>query len=207
MKLLSYLLAFGLLLATPAVQALEAVNEYVALSPTLPVNVKKGQVEVLEFFWYRCPHCFHLEQDFEAWTKKQPKYVVVTRVPAILNSGWDVLAKAYYALEALGLHEKLHGDLFKAIHVQGMDMTTEQKFFDWAVTKGVDRAKLVDAYNSFGVDSKVMRAQQLGRDYKLHGVPAIAINGKYVTNVGMAGSQPALFKVVDELIALEHKHK
>lgn len=205
MKLLSLLFAFGLSLVTSTAFALEAGKEYVALSPAQPASVKKGQVEVLEFFWYRCPHCFHLEHDFEAWAKKQPKHVVVKRVPAILNSGWDVLAKAYYALEALGLNDKLHGDLFKAIHVQGMDMTTEQMFFDWAVTKGVDRAILVDAYNSFGVDSKTMRAQQLGRDYKLTGVPAIAINGKYVTNVGMAGSQPALFKVVDELIAQERK--
>jgi thiol:disulfide interchange protein DsbA len=206
MKLLSLLFTCVFALAAPAAQALDA-GTHVALSPAQPVDVKKGQIEVLEFFWYRCPHCFQLEHDFAAWAKKQPKNVVIKRVPAILNTGWDVLAKAYYALEALGLHNKLHDDLFKAIHVQGMDMTTEQMFFDWAVTKGVDRAKLVDAYNSFGVDSKAMRAQQLGRDYKLQGVPAIAINGKYVTNVGMAGSHAALFKVVDELIAKERKRK
>jgi protein-disulfide isomerase len=83
--------------------------------PAQPVSVKKGQVEVLEFFWYRCPHCFNLEPDLKAWIKKQPKHVVIKRVPAILNPDWDAMARAYYALEALGLHDKLHEDLFKAI--------------------------------------------------------------------------------------------
>lgn len=205
MKLALFLLAF-LAISLPA-QALEAGKDYVTISPAQPVSVKKGQVEVLEFFWYRCPHCFNLEPDLKAWIKKQPKHVVIKRVPAILNNGWDALARAYYALEALGLHDKLHEDLFKAFHVQGMDLTPEQAFYDWAVTKGVDRAKLADAYNSFGVDTKVMRAQQLGRDYKLTGVPAIAVNGKFVTNVNMAGSHPDLFKVVDALIAQELKRK
>jgi thiol:disulfide interchange protein DsbA len=207
MKLLTMLLAIGLTLIQLSAHALEAGKDYAALSPAQPVSVKKGQVEVLEFFWYRCPHCFHLEPDLKAWATKQPKKVTLTRVPAILNESWAALARAYYALEAVGMNEKLHGDVFNAIHTQGMDLTPSETFFDWAVTKGVDRKKLASAYNSFAVDTKVMRAQQLTRDYKLTGVPAIAINGKFVTSAYMTGGVPELFKTVDALVAQELKLK
>ncbi len=209
MKSLMTLLALTLALsiAAPSAEALESGKDYAELSPKQSTNVKKGQVEVLEFFWYRCPHCFDLEPELNAWIKKQPNRVVVRRVPAILNESWAALARAYYALEAIGMNDKLHGDVFNAIHVQGMDLTPPQTFFDWAVTKGVDRKKLADAYNSFAVDTKVMRAQQLTRDYKLTGVPAIAINGKYTTSAYMTGGQPALFKTMDALIAQELKLK
>jgi thiol:disulfide interchange protein DsbA len=207
MKLLLTLFALAISIATPAAHALEADKDYAVLSPAQPVSVKKGQIEVLEFFWYRCPHCFHLEADLNTWARKQPKNVVLTRVPAILNDSWAAMARAYYALEAIGMSDKLHDDVFDAIHVKGMDLTPPETFFDWAVTKGVDRKKLASAYNSFAVDTKVMRAQQLTRDYKLTGVPAIAINGKFVTSAYMTGGQPELFKVVDALIAQEQKRK
>ena len=207
MKLLMMLLALGLSIATPAAHALEDGKDYAVLSPAQPANVKRGQVEVLEFFWYRCPHCFHLEPELNTWAKKQPKNVVLKRVPAILNDSWAALARAYYALEAVGMSDKLHADVFDAFHVKGMDLTPPETFFDWAVTKGVDRKKLASAYNSFAVDTKVMRAQQLTRDYKLTGVPAIAINGKFTTSAYMTGGVPELFKTVDELIAQERKRK
>jgi thiol:disulfide interchange protein DsbA len=207
MKLLMMLLALGLSIATPAAHALEAGKDYAVLSPAQPANVKRGQVEVLEFFWYRCPHCFHLEPELNAWAKKQPKNVVLKRVPAILNDSWAALARAYYALEAVGMSDTLHADVFDAFHVKGMDLTPPETFFDWAAAKGVDRKKLASAYNSFAVDTKVMRAQQLTRDYKLTGVPAIAINGKFTTSAYMTGGVPELFKTVDELIAKERKRK
>jgi thiol:disulfide interchange protein DsbA len=207
MKLLMMLLALGLSIATPNVQALEAGKDYAVLSPKQPTSVKKGQVEVLEFFWYRCPHCFDLEPELNAWAKKLPKNVVLKRVPAILNDSWAALARAYYALEAVGMSDKLHGDVFNAFHAQGMNLTPPETFFDWAVTKGVDRKKLASAYNSFAVDTKVMRAQQLTRDYKLTGVPAVAINGKFTTSAYMTGGHPELFKTMDALIAQERKLK
>ena len=207
MKLLTLLFALALFATAPASHALEAGKDYAVLSPAQPISAKKGQVEVLEFFWYRCPHCFQLEPDLNAWTKKQGKNVKLTRVPAILNESWGALARAYYALEAVGMSEKLHDDVFDAIHVKGMDLTPPETFFDWAVTKGVDRKKLASAYNSFSVDTKVMRAQQLTRDYKLTGVPAVAINGKFVTSAYMTGGQPELFKTMDALIAQELKPK
>ena len=145
--------------------------------------------------------------DLAAWAAKQGKNVVLKRVPAVLNDNWSALARAYYALEAVGQAAALHGDLFNAIHVNGMNLSPAEAFFDWAVTKGVDRKKLANAYNSFAVNTKVMRAQQLTRDFKLTGVPAIAINGKFTTSAYMTGSHPDLFKTVDALIAQELKRK
>lgn len=202
-----YGLSLVLSAGVPSAHALEAGKEYSVLTPTQPTSVKKGQIEVLEFFWYNCPHCFHLESDFNNWSKKQSKNVVVKRIPAMLNENWGALTRVYYALEAIGMANKLHNEVFNAIHVQGMNLTPPETFFDWAVTKGIDRKKISSAYNSFAVNTKVMRAQQLTRDYKLTGVPAIAINGKFVTSAYMAGGQPELFTVVDALIAQEKKHK
>lgn len=198
-------MAAALTMAQQPAHAIESANDYLELSPVQPTDVKRGQIEVIEFFWYRCPHCFDLESELNAWAKKLPKDVVLKRVPGILNPGWAAMARAFYALEALGLREKLHDEVFDAIHVRGMDLEQPERFFDWAVTKGVDRKKLADAYNSFSVNSQVMRAQQMTAAFKINGVPAFAVNGKYVTSAYMAGSVPAMFKTLDELIAQERK--
>lgn len=203
----SLLLALPLAFAMPATQAADAGIDYAVLSPAQRIGVKPGQVEVLEFFWYRCPHCYNLEPEVQAWEKKLPKNVVFKRVPGILSDAWAPLARAYYALEALDMVDKLHADVFKAIHAQGMDLNTPETFFDWAVTKGVDRKKLAAAYNSFGVNSKVMRARQMTQAYKLTGVPAFAVNGKYTTSAYMTGGHAKLFEVLDELIDMELKAK
>lgn len=202
---ISLLIAASLLLGPATGHALEAGKDYEPVSPPQRASVNPGQIEVLEFFWYRCPHCFSLEPGLNEWARKQPRDVVVKRVPALLGPSWAPMARAYYALEALGLTEQLHGDVFNAIHVQGMDLNPPDSFLDWAATKGVDRQKLAEAYNSFATNTKVLRAQQLTRDYKLNGVPAIAIHGKHLTNVALTGSEPALFKTVDALIDLERK--
>ena len=103
--------------------------------------------------------------------------------------------------------DKLHADVFKAIHAQGIDLNTPETFFDWAATKGVDRKKLIAAYNSFGVNSKVMRAKQMTQAYKLTGVPAFAVNGKYTTSAYMTGSHAKLFEALDELVDMELQAK
>lgn len=195
----------ALVLAQHPAQAIETAGDYLEINPAQPTDVKRGQVEVVEFFWYRCPHCFELEPELNAWSKKLPKDVVIKRVPGILNPSWAALARAFYALEAVGMRERLHEDVFNAIHVQGMDLSEPERFFDWAVTKGVDRKKIADAYNSFSVNTQVMRAQQMTGAYKLNGVPAFAVNGKFVTSAYMTGSVPALFNTLDELIARERK--
>jgi protein dithiol oxidoreductase (disulfide-forming) len=205
MKLIIAVLTVLLSLAQLPAHAAEAGRDYIVLSYPQPVSVKRGQVEVLEFFWYRCDHCFNLEPALEDWAKKQAKDVVFKRVPAVLNPGWMPMARAYYALEALGLVDKLHHEVFDAIHVKGMDLNSPEAFFDWAVTKGVDRRKIADAYHGFSVDTQVMRAQQQTRSYAVNGVPAMVVNGKYFTSAAIAGSEKALFKTIDALIAMERK--
>jgi len=206
MNRLFTILALAAALALPQqTLATEVGKDYLVISPAQPTDVKKGQVEVLEFFWYRCPHCFDLEPELNAWARKLPKGVVLKKVPGILNPNWAALARAYYALEAVGVLEKLHGEVFDAIHVKGMDLNPPEQFFDWAVTKGVDRKQIADAYNSFAVNTKVMRAQQLTNAYRLNGVPAFAVNGKFVTSAYLTGGNPSLFKTLDELIAKELK--
>ena len=201
----TFAMTAALALAQQPAQAIETAGDYLEINPAQPTDVKRGQVEVVEFFWYRCPHCFELEPELNAWSKKLPKDVVIKRVPGILNPSWAALARAFYALEAVGMRERLHEDVFNAIHVQGMDLSEPERFFDWAVTKGVDRKKIADAYNSFSVNTQVMRAQQMTGAFKLNGVPAFAVNGKYVTSAYMTGSVPALFNTLDELIARERK--
>ncbi len=204
MKRLLSLFFLAAALALPAqVRAAEPGKDYLIISPTVPVDVKKGQVEVLEFFWYRCPHCFDLETELKAWSAKLPKAVVFRQVPGILNPNWANLARAYYAMEAIGVLDKLHEEVFDAIHVHGQDLNSPQRFLDWAAGKGVNRKLLADAYDSFAVNTKVMRAQQLTNAYRLNGVPAFAINGKFVTSASLTGGNASLFKTLDALIARE----
>ncbi len=199
-------LALILLLASAPAVALEWGKDYVEV-PAQPTSAKRGQVEVLEFFWYGCPHCFHLEPELNAWAKKLPRNVVFKQVPGILSDGWMPLARAYYALEAVGLRDKLHDDVFNAIHVEGLDLNPPDAFLDWAAKKGADRKKLAAAYNSFSVETKVMRARQLTRAFKLNGVPAFVVAGKYSTSAYLTGGNPQTFKVLDDLIEMESKGK
>lgn len=196
-------LGLGLALGAPAALALEAGKDYVEIPPQ-PVETR-GKVEVIEFFWYRCPHCAHLEPELQAWLKKLPKNVQFKRQATALNDGWVPLTRAYYALEALGLVDKLHAQVFHAIHDQGIDLNDPDTFFEWAEGKGVERKRLEAAYNSFGVAAKVSRAKQVARGYRLNGVPAFVVNGRYVTSAYITGGHPQLFAALDGLIAQEQK--
>jgi thiol:disulfide interchange protein DsbA len=187
--------------AQPAA-ALEAGKDYMLLSPAQPAD-SKGKIEVLEFFAYTCPHCFELEPDLAAWAKKLPKDVVLVRVPAVFSEKWEPMARAYYSLEALGALDKLHVDVFEAIHLKGQNLTLPDTFFGWAASQGLDRKRVQEVYNSFGVSMKVARAKQLSQGYKLNGVPALAVNGKYLTSGSLTGSHAKTLQAVDGLIDLE----
>lgn len=194
------ILTLGLL---PAAQAAEWGKDYVEITPAQPVEAPRGKVEVIEFFWYRCPHCADLEPELEAWIKRQPAHVVVRRQPAVLNDSWLPLTRAYYALEAVGQVERLHAEVFKAIHRERIDLNDPNTFFDWAAARGVDRKKLADAYNAFSVNAKAARAKQLSARYKITGVPAFVVNGKYQTSAYLTGGHKELFRVLDALIEQE----
>ena len=204
-KFVFMLALLGLVL--PAAHAAQfapvAGKEYQVISPQ--INTDSGnKIEVAEFFWYRCPHCFQLEPALNAWIKKRPKDVALRRIPAVLNESWLPLAKTYYTLELLG-KTQLHGEVFNAIHVQGIDLNDKDTLFDWAEKHAINRKTFADTYHSFDVQTKVMRANQITRDSRINGVPAFVVAGKYVTSVSMAGSEDALFKTLDSLIEKARK--
>jgi len=181
-------------------------KDYQVISPEL--NTDSGnKIEVAEFFWYRCPHCFHLEPALNAWIKKLPKDVAIRRIPAVLNESWLPLSKAYYTLDLLGKIPALHDDVFNAIHVDGIDLNNPDILFNWADKQGINRKTFAATYNSFDVQSKAMRANQLTRDSKINGVPAFVVAGKYSTSESMTGSEDALFKTLDSLIAKARKEQ
>jgi thiol:disulfide interchange protein DsbA len=164
----------------------------------LPQATTGGKIEVTEFFWYGCPHCFALEPKLEAWVARLPKDVQFKRVPAVLAAHWQPMAKSFYALEATGVD--LHARMFSAIHVENINLSDEQTFLQWVAKQGADSRKIGDAYRSFGVNSKLQAARQLNVNYGLTSVPTLVIGGRYRTSPSMAGSAEQMFEVAEQLI-------
>ncbi|HEU4709806.1 MAG TPA: thiol:disulfide interchange protein DsbA/DsbL [Methylophilaceae bacterium] len=192
-----------LLLAATHVMAADPQigNEFKQTVQAIPTD-NPGKIEVMEIFWYGCPHCYHLEPSLEAWVKKLPQDVYFKRVPGVPREDWAPMAKAYYTLEALGLVDKLHGALFDAIHKQRvLNPTSEKGAIDW-ITKqsGLDRKKVAETYNSFSVNTKVVRAMQIFRASGATGVPSLVIDGKYLTSSTMAGGNQEALNVADYII-------
>lgn len=189
-------IAAGLAQAAPV-----AGKGYTVLNPPQPTESGK-KIEVIEFFYYGCPHCFELEPNLEAWRKKLPADVAFRRVPGVFRDSWMPLTKLYFTLEAMGLIERLHGDAFNAIHVDNVDLSSDKAIIDWAATKGVDRKKFSATFNSFAVQNKAQRARSMTQAYGVQGVPTLVVDGKYMTSSSQAGGHDAVMKTVDELIAM-----
>ncbi len=168
-----------------------------------PVQVEgTSKIEVLEFFWYGCIHCYTLEPALESWIKTLPKDVEFRRVPAVFNERWGLDASIYYAMEALGLVDKLHRPLFDAIHKNRLRTDNQQEFSEWLTRQGVDAKKFVETVQSFGVRSKTRRAVQLTVAYKIDGTPAMAVHGRYTIP-----AQANLFQVVESAVERVRKEK
>ncbi len=165
------------------------------------------KIEVLEFFWYGCPHCYHFEPYISKWVKMQPANVEFIRVPTVFRPDWKVHARTYYALEELGLNEKMHSKIFNEIHKKMNRLDTLDAMTDFLATQGVDKKVFTETYNSFSVDAKMRKAQSLQSEYDITGVPAIVINGKYKTDGAMAKSYDRLLKIMDYLVAKESANK
>ena len=189
----------------PAVSAQpKAGADYTELKAAQPVEAK-GKVEVLEFFWYRCPHCYSLEPVLEPWTKKLPADVQFRRIPAVLADNWATDARFFYAFEALGVLDKVHKAFFDAIHRDRLNLSSEAAITEWLKKNGIDRAKFDDAYKSFGVQAKVKRAAQLSAAYQLDGVPLLAVQGRYTISAEQGGSQNGMLATTDQMIDLARK--
>ena len=177
-------------------------KDYFELRQKVATDAPTGQVEVIEFFWYSCPHCFQFEPQFAQWHKAPPKGVVVKRVPIAFREDFAPQQRLYYALDALGLVDKLHAVVFNAIHVQKKPLKTDAEILSWIGQQaGVDATKFQQAYQSFGVAAKVRRATQLQNEYRIEGVPSFGIAGRFYTDGSLAGGMPRALQVVESLAA------
>lgn len=161
------------------------------------------KVEVLELFWYGCPHCFKLEPFVEKWSEHVPEGAEFRRMPAIFSKVWALNAQGYYTAEALGILDKVHRPMFDAIHVQKQKLFDEAALARFFVQQGVNREDFIKTFRSFAVKTKTNRAGVMTRRYGITGVPAIIVNGKYRTGVSMAGGEEQLWEVVNALIEKE----
>ena len=176
-------------------------NQYLRLKNPQPVETGK-KIEVIEFFSYGCPHCGELEPVLQGWLKNKPADVTFRRIPVMFQPRWENLAKGYYTLEALN-EEKLSPEVFVALHSRNMPLWNEKDFLDWVATKGVDRKKAEELFNSFAIVGKVNRAKQLAASYQIQSVPTIIVDGKYATGPeklpgGHAGVPPTIDALVQK---------
>jgi thiol:disulfide interchange protein DsbA len=174
-------------------------HDYTRVKNAQPVTTGK-KIEVLEFFWYRCPHCFQLEPALNTWLKKLPKDAQIRRVPAVFRDDWMPGAKLYYTLEQMNLLGSLHSKVFDAYHVENINLNDPAVLGGWIAKQGVDRKKFEGIYNSFSIQSKAPQGARLATTYAITGVPAFFIDGKYATSMSMTGSEARLFEVLDQLI-------
>ena len=194
----------GMLLLLPVhAQQRAAVTE---LKPALAVE-SDGKIEVLEFFWYGCIHCYNLEPVLETWLKKLPPDTQFRRVPAVFNQRWAHDAVIYYTMEAMGLVDKLHRPLFDAIHRDKLDTTNEKALSQFLQKHGVDSKKFIETMKSFGVQSKARRAVQLTTAYKIDGTPAMAVQGRYTVSADQGRSREGMLETVNYLVEQVRKGK
>ena len=189
----------ALLLAPPALAELVEGRNYDRLKNPQPTEMG-NKIEVVEFFSYGCPHCAELEPYLETWLGKLPPDVGFRRVPVMFQDRWIPLGKIYYTLDAIGEERKLSPDVFKAIHGQGVQLWNEKAFLDWAASKGLDRKKVEDVYDSFAINGKMNRARQQAQQYNIQSVPTVVVDGKFITGSERVGTHANLPGAIDELI-------
>lgn len=183
-----------------AQQRFDAGKDYLPLEKPAPVDAPSGKIEVVEFFWYNCPHCNAFEPALEAWIKRAPKDVVVRRVPVAFRPDFQGQQRLYYTLEAMGLVDKMHAKVFQAIHGERKRLENPEVIADWIATQGVDKTKFMEQFNSFTVASKTTRAGQLTAAYKVEGVPAMGVAGRFYTDGTLTRNMERALQVVDYLV-------
>jgi thiol:disulfide interchange protein DsbA len=190
------LMASGTALAAEA----QLGRDYVLLNPPQPTSTRK--IEVLEFFFYGCSHCYHLHPLLSAWKKTMPRDVKLTYVPTVFRDSWEPMAYTYYALESMGKEARLHDALYRVWNEDHIFLVDEDKIADFVAKHGVDRAKFTAAYNSFAMKSMVTRAEQMIRSYGINGTPTLVVDGKYV----IEGLQPEdTIRALKQVIVLARK--
>ena len=180
---------------------LQAGRDFKLIKPTAPTEAVAGKVEVVEFFWYKCSHCFNFEPELSAWVQALPAHVSFRRVPVGFNASFIPQQKLFYTLEGLNLLGSLHSKVFAAIHTDQVKLDSDADIFAWVVKQGVSLEKFKAMYTSFSVAGKVSRATKLQDAYQVDGVPAMGVDGKFLSNGTLAGSMPRLLQVASALAA------
>lgn len=212
-KFVSFTAALGFFLWTAAAlgQAV-AGHDYRVLSTPQPTT-SGNRIEVLEFFWYGCPYCDRLQGPLDAWLRRKPIDVEFKRTPAVFQESWVPLTKAYFAIEAMGLVDKLHGGMYAAIHQKRLRLQDPAVLFGWVAKQGVEREKFAQTYSSFGVQTRAQHAKELTASYDLPGTPAVVVDGRYLTapsfilNPDNSVNYDRYFGVLEEVIALARKSR
>jgi protein dithiol oxidoreductase (disulfide-forming) len=182
-------------------RGLQEGQDYVALDKRVPTETAGGRVEVIEFFWYNCPHCNAFEPRLEQWIAKLPKDVSLRRVPVAFRDDFVPQQRLFYSLEAMGKLDELHKKVFYAIHVEKRKLESQAAISEWVASQGVDKVKFDQIYDSFAVQTKATRASKLQNDYKVSGVPSLGIAGRFYTDGAMAQSMERALQITDALVA------
>ncbi|MDZ7861589.1 thiol:disulfide interchange protein DsbA/DsbL [Acidovorax sp.] len=200
--------ALTLPVAAPALAQARQFKEgkdYRKLDKPLTPDAPAGKVDVIEFFWYSCPHCNAFEPTLDAWVKAAPKDLSIRRIPVAFNASFVPQQKLYFTLEGMGKLDALHAKVFRAIHVEKAKLAKDDEIMAWIATQGVDVAKFKEVYNSFTVSNQVRRASQLQDAYGVEGVPSMGVAGRFYTDGTMAGSMSVVLQVVEQLVGVARK--
>ena len=192
------------MVATACAEPYKEGEQYKALAQP-QATASADKIEVVELFWYGCPHCYYLEPVIGNWLKNKPDDVEFVRMPAIVGPPWELLAKAYYTAEFLGVMDTVHYALFDAIHKDKKKVVDEAAVQAIFEAQGVSAEDFRNTFNSFAVAVKVNNARMMTKRYAISGVPTIIINGKYNTSGSLAGSNENILKVVDYLVEQERQ--
>jgi len=196
-------MSLALLLLIPFAHAVPKEGVQYQVIKNAQPTASEDKIEVLELFWYGCPHCYHLESELDTWLKNKPDDVVFVRVPAILGPSWELYARAFYTAELLGVVDKIHKPLFDRIHKEKKPIRKLQQLKEFFIAQGVSAQDFDDTYKSFAVITKTNRAKQASGLYGISGVPALVVNGKYRTSAREAGGNREILEVVDFLVEQE----
>jgi thiol:disulfide interchange protein DsbA len=185
-----------------AAEPIEAGKQYVELSSAVPVS-EPGKIEVVEMFWYGCPHCYAFEPTINPWAEKLPADVHFVRIPAMFGGPWDAHGQLFLTLQSMGVENKVHSAVFNAIQKEHKKLTTPDEMAEFVATQGVDKDKFLATFNSFAIKGQIAAAKELAKKYEITGVPTLIVNGKYRFDLGSAGGPEQTLQVADQLIAKE----
>ena len=183
-----------------------AGKAYVELSNPVPV-AEPGKIEVVELFWYGCPHCYSFEPVINPWAEKLPADVHFVRIPAMFGGPWDAHGQMFLTLEAMGVENKVHSAVFNAIQKDRKPLTKPEEMAEFLATQGVDKDKFLATFDSFAIKGQIVKAKELAKKYEVSGVPTMIVDGKYRFDLGTAGGPEQALNVADQLIAKERAAK